>query len=89
MSEEPKQENKPITLKKVKFLVGALVYLKTDPEQFKRVVTSVHLTSSGYMYQLRLSTDEPTLHYEVEISEERDDDLADSMYRSSFGDSED
>lgn len=76
MSEDsPKQENKPVVLKKVKFLVGAEVYLKTDPKQHKRIVTAVYIKPGGYEYEVRYSVYEPTMHYDIELSEERDDEM--------------
>lgn len=71
----PKQESKPVVLKKVKFLVGTEVYLKTDPRQHKRIVTAVYIKPGGYEYEVRYSVYEPTLHYDIELSEERDAEL--------------
>lgn len=68
-------EEKTITLKKMKFLVGAVVYLITDLEQLPRVVIAVHLRHGGYLYELRYCTDEPSFHSEVEIAEEMDKEL--------------
>lgn len=68
-------DDKTITLKKMKFLVGNVVYLITDLEQLPRVVTAVHLRTAGYVYELRYCTDEPSTHFEVEISEEMDKDM--------------
>lgn len=75
MAEEKDNQAKPITLKKIKFLVGSEVYLKTDPYQHKRIVTAVHLKPGGYMYELRFSVHDPTLHADIEISEEKDEDI--------------
>lgn len=81
MSEENlKGESKPVVLKKIKFLVGAEVYLKTDPKQLKRIVVAVHVKPGGYEYEVRYSVYESTLHYDIELSEERDEVMyADSL----------
>lgn len=76
MAEETsKNEYKPVTLKKVKFLVGTEVYLRTDPKQHKRIVTGVIIKPGGYEYEVKYSVYEPTLHYDIELSEERDDEM--------------
>lgn len=69
------EHSKPVILKKIKFLVGEEVYLKTDPKQHKRIITAVHLKPGGYEYEVRYSVYEPTLHYDIELSEERDEAL--------------
>lgn len=75
MSEQVKQEKKPVTLKGLKFLVGSFVYLKTDPYQQRRIVTAIHLTPGEYKYEVRFADTDPSLHYDVELSEEKDDSL--------------
>lgn len=75
MAEGNKSEYKPVTLKKVKFLVGQEVYLLTDPRQLKRVVTAIHIKPGGYEYEVRHSTHETTLHYDIELTEERDEEM--------------
>lgn len=71
-----KKENKPVVLKKLAFLVGEFVYLKTDPMQYKRLVTGIHLNSNGYLYEVTFDTDDPTTHYDIELSSTIDEDLA-------------
>lgn len=75
MADDNKNEYKPVTLKKVKFLVGQEVYLRTDPRQHKRIVTGIIIKPGGYEYEVKYSVYEPTLHYDIELSEERDDDM--------------
>lgn len=74
-SEHPGENNTPITLKKIKFLVGSIVYLVTDIEQLPRVVIAVHLKAGGYAYELRYATDDSSLHSDIEISKTRDKEL--------------
>lgn len=54
-----------------KFKIGDSVYLKTDDEQQKRLVTGYTIRPSGIMYLLSLGTME-TAHYDIEISTEVD-----------------
>lgn len=91
MSEEnTKTESKPVVLKKIKFLVGAEVYLRTDPKQHKRIVTAVYIKPGGYEYEVRYSVYEPTLHYDIELSEERDETMfAENLLSGSRNDDED
>jgi hypothetical protein len=80
MADNTKQDKKPVTLKGLKFLVGSIVYLKTDPYQSPRIVTAIHLTPGDYKYEVRLADDEPSVHYAVELSEEKSlDTLIESM----------
>jgi len=71
MSEIFKLHNKQIN--KMKFKIGNYVYLKTDVDQYKRIVTgyTVRDSSEKVVYLLSLGTDE-TSHYECEISNEED-----------------
>lgn len=92
MAEEssPKNEYKPVTLKRIKFLVGTEVYLRTDPKQHKRIVTGVIVKPGGYEYEVKYSVYEPTLHYDIEISEERDNELyAQSLLHGTKDDEDD
>ena len=83
MAKITKDENDPVVLKNIKFLVGAVVYLKTDPFQYKRLVTGVHLTPNGYLYELVLGNEDPSVHYDVEIATTRDTDM---VYNPADGD---
>ena len=51
-----------------RFKIGDFVYLKTDPEHQKRIVTGITIRE-GLIYYLALGEMETT-HYEVEISDE-------------------
>jgi hypothetical protein len=52
-----------------------LVYLKTDPCQYQRMVVEIRLLPGGIaIYKLRCGEDEPTEHYAIEISDVRDDE---------------
>lgn len=70
MAEQSKQA-KEVVLKKVKFLVGSIVYLKTDPGQYARIVVVVNLTPNGYTYLIRHSTEDHTEHFDIEMTDTR------------------
>jgi hypothetical protein len=57
---------------KTKFCLGDMVYLKTDPDQFKRMVTSFRVGPDCIMYELSQGDKPPTLHYDFEIDSEPD-----------------
>jgi hypothetical protein len=48
-----------------------MVYLKTDPDQLRRLVTGVMQTPDGILYQLTFVST-VSLHYEFEISDGKD-----------------
>lgn len=52
------------------FSIGNEVYLKTDPDQLKRIVTGVMIRPNGISYGLTSSTIE-SWHYDFEISEDK------------------
>lgn len=54
-----------------KYNLGDEVYLKTDTEQLKRLITEIRITPNGIMYLLSFSTEE-TKHYDMEFSKEKD-----------------
>lgn len=52
------------------YQLGDLVYLKTDPDNHKRMVSAIKVgLDGGIIYTLSMGTQE-TLHYELEISGE-------------------
>ena len=51
--------------------IGDIVYLKTDPEQRERIVTSIQLYQKDIIYCLSCSED-TTRHYDFEIAKEKD-----------------
>lgn len=55
------------------FKIGDYVYLKTDVDQYKRIVTgyTIRDNSEKVVYLLSLGTEE-TSHYQCEISTEED-----------------
>ena len=60
------------------FNFGQLVYLKTDPEQFQRMVIGIRVyADKSIVYDLAFGTNS-SCHHEVEISEEKDVILATS-----------
>ena len=56
---------------KINFNIGDYVYLKTDIDQYKRIVTGYTVRFNEVTYLLSLGDDEST-HYELEISNEID-----------------
>ena len=55
----------------MKFEIGDYVYLKTDIDQYKRLVTGYTVRPNVVIYNLSFGSEETT-HYELEISEEVD-----------------
>lgn len=53
------------------FSLGQEVYLRTDPDQYKRIVTGITNRANGIMYELSLGV-ETYLHHDFEISETKD-----------------
>jgi len=47
------------------------VYLSTDPEQYKRLVTGVYFRPGGVVYEVMCGT-EASEHYEFELSPKPD-----------------
>ena len=58
-------------MNKINFNIGDYVYLKTDVDQHKRIVTGYTVRFNEVTYLLNLGEDEST-HYELEISSEID-----------------
>ena len=56
---------------KISFNIGDYVYLKTDIDQYRRLVTGYTVRFNEVTYLLSLGEDEST-HYELEISNEID-----------------
>lgn len=56
---------------KIEFKINTFVYLRSDPEQLKRLVTGILLFESATQYRLSCGTEE-TDHWTHEISKERD-----------------
>ena len=58
---------------KTEFKTGSFVYLKTDPVQYKRMITSITYNIGGSVtYGVTLADQESTLHYAEELSLEED-----------------
>ena len=55
----------------MKFKIGDYVYLKTDSNQYKRMITGYSVRPGTVIYKLSLGSEETT-HYELEISKEVD-----------------
>ena len=54
-----------------KFKIGDYVYLKTDIDQYKRMVTGYTVRGNSIVYLLSFGSEE-TSHYDIEIDEEMD-----------------
>lgn len=52
-----------------KFKIGQIVYLKTDKEQVKMIVTALLIDTNGIEYRLS-SGNISAWHHDIEISEE-------------------
>lgn len=50
------------------FEEGDIVYLRTDTEQYQRVVTGYLIGEGSIKYRLACDVDEPSYHFAVEIS---------------------
>lgn len=57
-------------VRKVKFLIGETVYLRTDPDQMERLVTGLIIRPGSNLYLLSSGV-ETSSHYDFEISPER------------------
>lgn len=53
------------------FKIGDFVYLKTDTEQLKRIVTGMIIRPTGVSYEL-VCGETYTSHFEFELSNEKD-----------------
>lgn len=58
-----------------RFSIGDFAYLVTDPDQKKRIVTSIQILEKSLMYRVVFETHE-TWHYEFELSHDRNIILA-------------
>jgi hypothetical protein len=56
---------------KRQYNIGDVVYLRTDREQMARLITGIVIRPNTIMYYLSCETME-TVHYEIEITTERD-----------------
>jgi hypothetical protein len=55
----------------LKFDFGDIVYLKTDPDQFRRIITGIVLRQKQILYYVSLGATE-TAHFDYEITLEKD-----------------
>ena len=55
----------------ISFAIGDFVYLKTDEEQLRRIVTGLSIRPNLIIYTLALGSDE-SQHYDFEISKEKE-----------------
>ena len=63
---------KPIMTIHPDFTLGQTVYLKTDPDQYMRIITGLQITAEGgILYKLAINMSEQW-HYSVEISDTKD-----------------
>lgn len=60
-----------------KFQIGDFVYLKTDPQQYKRIVVGIIIMNTNFKYVVNLSVEE-SMHFECELDSQRDIVLATS-----------
>lgn len=55
-----------------KFKVGDPAYLKTDPDQYERIVLGYVIQPGAIMYTTQLVNEKPTDHYDFELTGEPD-----------------
>lgn len=65
---------------KSRFNLGAKVFLKTDVNQYPRIITAIRLLTGGTICYDLAQSEEVTVHNECELSEERDVILATTNY---------
>lgn len=53
------------------FLLGETVYLKTDDEQFERLIGGIVVTFNGLYYQVRYADEDYTEHTVPELTSEK------------------
>jgi hypothetical protein len=54
-----------------KYNIGQIVYLTTDPQQYKRIISAIVIHEYGLIYELSVG-EETTYHEAFEISLEKD-----------------
>ena len=58
-----------------KFKLGETVFLKTDPDQFARIIVAIQVTvDGGLLYKLAINMSEQW-HYEIELQREKTPDF--------------
>ena len=58
-----------------KFKLGEMVYLRTDPDQFSRIIVAIQITvDGGMLYKLAIGMNEQW-HYEVELTRDKTPDF--------------
>jgi len=55
--------------------IGDIVYLKTDPGQYTRMVTRITVTPTSIVYELKHGTEE-SWHFGIEISKTKNDSMS-------------
>jgi hypothetical protein len=58
---------------KTKYEIGEIVYLVTDPDQSRFMITGILIRSSGTVYELSCGLD-VSFHTDIEISSKRNND---------------
>lgn len=53
-----------------KFEIGDVVYLKTDRDQYERIITGIKILPIGIIYRVSLGVGEND-HYEIELTAEK------------------
>lgn len=60
-----------MNLNNIKYNIGEIIYLKTDPTQSERFVTGIDIRETGITYRLMSGTEE-SWHYAFEMTTEKD-----------------
>ena len=53
----------------IKYFLGQSVYIRTDMEQYERIITGINIRPTGVVYVLSFAELE-SYHYDFEISDE-------------------
>ena len=54
----------------LEYMIGDLVYITTDPEQYKRIVIGYELSPNGIIYRLCIDNS-VTMHYKCELTRDK------------------
>lgn len=66
-----RRDKEPIVKFEAEYEIGSIVYLISDPEQYKRVVIKYYVDYTALLYEVSCGADEPTLHYAFELNDKK------------------
>ena len=53
------------------YKIGEVVYLRTDPEQLERIITSITIRQGSVLYGVTLSDEKESWHSDFELSKNK------------------